>query len=607
MKNRSPFFTKHCLLFMVLCPMFIGLSACNESKAGAAKGGNDTAVSEADCPVLPMDSTATGEFDPIASKDARPCGTITLWGSAMPKSFNMWEDYNSFSAELMSMMYEPLVNLHSTEDREVGILADSWNISDDGKTFTFHVDPRAKWSDGKPVTAEDVQFYYDVIMDEKNLTPIFKVGLSRFERPVVIDSLTLSLTAKEEHWGNFWEAAGMLAFPKHVWAGKDFNQIRYDFPVVSGPYIIKTFREDRYVELVRRADWWGFHKNWNRGKYNFQKIRYRFMNDQTKALEAFKKQDFNAYAIYTSSIWMKQTDFEAVQKGWAVKQRIFNKEPMGFQGMAINMRKPQFQDVRVRKALSYLMNREQMNEKYMYGQYFLLNSYYPDLWQNNQNPTAPVYRFNPDSARALLAEAGYKVNAQGVLEKDGKPFTINFITASEDMRHLTLYQEDLKKVGIEATIEQMSQSTLRKRLDDADFDLYWVNWGAGRLRDPESSWYSATAMQKGTNNLSGVQDAVVDSLIDLQKTEFDLAKRNEILKALDNRLAEIVPYVLMWQCDHHRVLYWNRYGTPEKVFDMYNREDAIPVYWWVDPAKSAALDAAIKKGEALPVPAFDVK
>ena len=583
----------------------LSLSACNESGSKGAKSAGKNA--ELNCPELQQDPEATGEFDPIASKDARPCGAITLWGSAMPKSFNMWEDYNSFSAELMGMMFEPLVSLHSTEDREVGILADSWNVSEDGKTFTFHVDPRAKWSDGKSVTAEDVQFYYDVIMDEKNLTPIFKVGLSRFDRPEVVDSLTVKMTAKESHWGNFWEAAGMLAFPKHAWTGKDFNQIRYEFPVVSGPYKIKTFREDRYVELARRADWWGFKKNWNRGKYNFEKIRYRFMNDQTKALEAFKKQDFNAYAIYTSSIWMKQTDFDAVKKGWAVKQRIFNKEPIGFQGMAINLRKPQFQDVRVRRALSMLLNREAMNEKYMFGQYFLLNSYYPDLWENNQNPTAPLYTFNPDSARALFAEAGYKVNAQGVLEKDGKPFAINFITSQEDLRHLTLFQEDLKKVGVVATIEQMSQSTLRKRLDDADFDLYWVNWGAGRLRDPEASWSSATALQKGTNNLAGVQDKVVDSLINLQKTEFDLAKRNEILKALDNRLSEIVPYVLMWQCDHHRILYWNRYGMPEKVLDRFNREDAIPVYWWLDPAKSAALDKAMKAGESLPIPEYDVK
>lgn len=562
-----------------------------------------------DCPaVAQYPSDADGEFDPIADPAAVPCGTIRLWGSAMPKSFNMWEDYNSFSAGLMSLMFEPLVTLHSTEDRPVGILADRWEISADSLTFTFHIDPRARWSDGKQILAEDVQFYYDVIMDPKNLTPIFKVGLSRFDRPVVKDSLTISISAKTVHWANFWEAAGLVAFPKHVWAGQDFNAIRYRFPVVEGPYKISEFREDRYVELSRNADWWGYHKNWNRGKYNFQKIRYRFMEDRTKALEAFKKGDLDAYAIYTSSIWMKQTDFPAIEKGWAVKQQIYNREPIGFQGMAINMRREKFQDVRVRQALSYLMDRKLMNEKYMFNQYFLLNSYYPDLWPKHENPSALNYPFDMEKARALLAEAGYVPGEKGMLQKAGKPFEITLITASEDMRHLTFYQEALQKAGIRVSIEQMSQSTLRKRLDDADFDLYWIAWGSSRLNDPEASWSSATADDKGTNNLTGVKDLVIDSLILLQKTEFDLVKRNEILKALDNRLTEIVPYVLMWQCDFHRILYWNRFGTPKSVYAKFGREDeSVPVYWWFDRSKSESLDSAMKNDSPIAKEASEVR
>lgn len=575
------------------------LNACNEKKTESIK--------EVSCLEPKALAEGTGEFDPIASKEALPCGSITLWGSSMPKSFNMWEDYNSFSAQLMSLMFEPLVTLHSVEDREIGVLASEWKVSEDGKTFTFKIDSRAKWSDGKSVTAEDVQFYYDVIMSPKNLTPIFKVGLSRFERPEILDSLTIRVVAKESHWGNFWEAAGLTAFPKHIWESKDFNNIRFEFPVVSGPYKIKEFREDRYVELERNQDWWGFTKNWNRGKYNFEKIKFRFMEDQTKVLEAFKKQNFDAYALYTSAIWMKQTDFDAVQKGHVVKQKIYNKEPIGFQGMAFNLRKEKFQDVRVRKALSMLMNREMMNEKYMYNQYFLLNSYYPDLWENNKNPSAPEFAYAPDSARKLLSEAGFVPDAEGMLSKNGKPFEITFITSSSEMRHLTLYQEDLKKAGIRVNIEQMSQSTLRKRLDEADFDMYWVNWGAGRLRDPEASWHSATANAKGTNNLSGLQDAIVDSLINLQKTEFNLEKRNEILRSLDNRLTEIVPYVLMWQADHHRMLYWNRFGTPEKVFDKFGREESIPVYWFYDAKKANALNKAIKEGKTLPLEPKEVR
>ncbi len=584
--------------FLSVLSLALGMLACQENSPASQKTVRGDAEKCPENAVYPSD--ADGEFDPIADTLAVPCGSIRLWGSAMPKSFNMWEDYNSFSAGLMNLMFEPLVSLHSTEDRPVGMLADRWEISDDSMTFTFHIDPRATWSDGKKITAEDVQYYYDVIMDPKNLTPIFKVGLSRFDRPKILDSLTISITAKNVHWANFWEAAGLVAFPKHIWKNEDFNRIRYQFPVVEGPYRISEFREDRYVELSRNPDWWGFHKNWNRGKYNFEKIRYRFMEDRTKALEAFKKGDLDAYAVYTSSIWMKQTDFDAVKKGWAVKQRIFNREPIGFQGMAMNLRREKFQDVRVRKALSYLMNRKLMNEKYMYGQYFLLSSYYPDLWPSHDNPSAENYPFDMDKARALLAEAGYVPGDRGMLQKEGKPFEITFITASEDMRHLTLYQEALQKAGIRVSIEQMSQSTLRKRLDEADFDMYWIAWGSSRLNDPEASWSSETANHPGTNNITGLQDPVVDSLVGLQKTEFDLVKRQEILRALDTRLSQIVPYVLMWQCDFHRILYWNRFGTPKGVYAKFGREDeSIPVYWWLSKEKSRALDKAIAAGTSL--------
>ncbi|HSQ41490.1 MAG TPA: extracellular solute-binding protein [Fibrobacteraceae bacterium] len=547
-----------------------------------------------------------GEADPIASPQAIPCGTINLWGGAMPKSLNMWEDYNSFSAEIMGLLFEPLVALHSTEDRPVGILADKWETSADGKTYTFHINPAAQWSDGQPITAEDVQFYYDVIMNPKHLTPIFKVGLSRFERPKVIDEHTISISAKEAHWGNFWEASGMVAFPKHIWQGKNFDEVRFEFPVVSGPYRLQQLQKDRFLELSRRDDWWGRIKTYNTGKYNFQTIRYRFMEDRTKALEALKKGDFDAYAIYTASIWAKQTDFEAVQKNWVVRQRVFNQEPIGFQGFAINLRLKKFQDLRVRQALALLLNRQLMNEKYMFNQYFLLNSYVPDLFPGNQNPNAPIYSYQPDSARALLAAAGYHVNPHGMLEKDGQIFTITFLTQSEDQRHLAKYVEDLKAVGIDARIERMAWSSLTKRLDEFDYDMYWAAWGASRLRDPEASWFSATADEKGSNNYPGLKDSLVDSLINAQKTEMDLGKRNEIDRAIDTRLTNQLPYILLWQADNHRLLYWNCFGHPASVLDKFNREDAIITYWWYDPAKSKALEQARQTGSPLPAEPADV-
>ncbi len=579
------------LLFAIASLWFVSCGPKDSKPAGSAS-----------CPEMaPIDTASlTGERDPIAEMSAVTCGEIALWGSSMPKSLNMWEDLNSFSVEIMGLLYEPLVGLHTTEERPVGVLADRWETSADGLTYTFHIDPRAKWSDGKSITAEDIQYYYDVIMDPRNLTPVFKVGLSRFSRPEIVDSLTVRIVAKENHWQNFWEAAGMTAFPKHSWKDKAFSSIRFEFPVVSGPYRLAEVAKDRHLILERRNDWWGRAKAWNLGKYNFTKVRYRFMEDQVKALETLKKGDLDAIPIYTSAIWMKQTDFDAVQKNWIIKQKIYNKEPIGFQGFSMNMRKPKFQDIRVRKALAMLLNRELMQEKYMFGQYFLLNSYFPDLYNGNTNPLAPQIRFAPDSARALLAQAGYVASAQGKLYRNGQPLSISFLTQQVDLRHLTKYVEDLQAVGIDASIQQMSSSALRQKLDEFDFDMYWISYGAGRLRDPEAEWSSKTANEKGSSNLSGVKDAGIDSLIQLQKTEPDLARRNAILREIDTRLTQIMPYVLLWQSDNHRVLYWNQFGHPATVFDKYGREESILTYWWFDSAKMAQLEAARKEQKALP-------
>jgi microcin C transport system substrate-binding protein len=571
-----------------LIPLLTGvlLSACQEKEA---PGRVDASVDS----VL-VDST--GEFDPIANPAAVPGGTYTTWGGPSPKSLNMWLDYNSFSAGVMGLLYENLVSLHSVKDEPVGVLAESWEVSPDGKTFTFRIDPRARWSDGRAVTARDFQFFYDVIMNPENMTPIFRVGLQRFGRPEAPDSLTLRITAREPHWSNFWEAAGLVAFPEHAWKGKVFNDIHFDFPVVSGPYALGDVKRERYISLTRRGDWWGRTKKYNQYKYNFGQIKYRFMEDRNKAMEAFKKGDFDAYPVYTAALWAEKTgpdEIPGIASGWVARKAVYNREPKGFQGFAINLRRPLFQDVRVRLALSHLLNRRLMNDKLMYNQYFLLNSYYPDLYPGNVNPDAPMLGYDPEKARALLAEAGWKPGADGVLARQGKRLEITFLTASTDLRHYNVYLEDLKKAGIDARLEQMSHSSITKKLDNHDFDLYWAAWGAGRLRDPEASWKSSTADELASNNYPGVKDREIDALIEAQKTEMDLGKRNEILKKLDKRLTALVPYVLLWQSDNSRLLYWNRFGMPRHVLNKFDREDAIIPYWYVDPEKDDKVESRI--------------
>jgi microcin C transport system substrate-binding protein len=586
------------LLGLCLAAFQVG---CQKKEAAGNTGSHAAVVDK------PVVVDTVGDLDPIANAKAVKGGTYNTWGSGFPKTLNYWLNPTSFSNEVAGLLFECLVTLHSTENREAGILADSWSISPDKKTFTFHIDSRARWSDGQPIHADDVQFFYDVMMDPKNLTSPFRVGLKRFDRPVVKDSLTLVVTAKEVHWNNFWDLAGMMAFPKHVWEHEDFNKLNFDFPVVSGPYRISEVKKERSLTLERRGDWWGRSKRYNLNKYNFDFIKYRFMEDQNKTLESFKKGDIDAYPIYTASLWATQTDFDQIKKGWVAKERIFNKEPIGFQGIAMNLRRPLFQDARVREALGLLINRPLLNEKLMFNEYFLLNSYYPDLFPNNLNPAFPLKPYDPKKARALLTEAGWKPGADGVLVKGGQRFEISIPTENPDMRHLNVYVEGLKEVGILAKIEQISRSTLSKRMEKFEFDMHWVNWGGSRLRDPEPLYSSTTADEVSSNNYPGVKDKYIDSLIDAQKTEMDLNKRNAILTLIDNRLNQINPYVLLWQADHNRILYWNRFGTPAYVYDKFDREDCITTYWFVDPDKDKALQDAMKSGATLSAPSGDVR
>ncbi len=552
----------------------------------------------------PVNLVASGEFDPIANPEAKKGGTLFTWGGGYPKSLNMWLDYNSFSAQITGLMFDSLVGMHPTREEPLGILAESWEISDDKKSYTFKLNPAAVWSDGTPITAHDVQFYYDVIMNPKHLTSLFRVDLGRFGRPEVIDDRTVRITAEEAHWKNFWSAAGFSAFPKHVWGDKDFNEINFDFPVVSGPYRIHQVLTNRSISLQRRGDWWGRNLRINQHKYNFDYLVFRATEDRNKALEMLKRGDFDLYTIYTARIWAEQTNFPQVEKNWVVRQTVYNDEPKAFQGFAINMRRPHFQDVRVREALARLLNRELMLDRLMFNEYFLLNSYYPDLYEGNRNPDAPFLSYDPDRARALLAEAGWTVNANGVLTKDGKPFELVFLNYGEPLPHLNIYLEDLKSVGIQGRIDNVSYAVLSKRVDEHDFDMVWRNWGASRLRDPETMWHSRTASDVATQNISGVQDPAIDALIESQKQEMDINKRNAILREIDERLTAMMPYVLLWQSDRNRLLYWNRFGTPKHVLDKFNREDAAIPYWWFDAERSAKLDEAIRADRALdPLPA----
>ena len=546
--------------------------------------------------------------DPIASPYAVPGGEVAIYAGPSPKSLNYFLDNNVFTSQVFGAMFETLLSFDSvTLEYRPGI-AISWSISDDKQTFTFKLDPRAGWSDGTPITAWDVKWTFDAIMDPKNLTGVHKVSLERFESPVVIDRHTIRFHARQAHWVNLLAVSGFNILPKRDFEHRDFNKINFDFPVVSGPYRISRIEEGIYMTMERRSDWWGWQLPSARHTSNFQTLKFMFFEERENAYEAFKKGLIDLFPVYTSRIWVNETTGEKFDNNWIVRQKIYNHHPVGFQGFAMNMRKPPFNDLRVRKAMALLLNRELMNQTLMYGQYFLQRSFFEDLYGKAHPCPNPLVPFDPQAAGRLLAEAGWHANpATGFLEKGGRRFSFRFLSRDASVnKFLAIYAEDLKKAGIEMIIDQKDWAAWAKDMDQFNYQMTWAAWGASMFHDPEGMWASKEADRISGNNITGFKNARVDELIEKQKTIFEISKRNAIYRQIDQLIFNEYPYVLLWNIDYVRLLYWNKFGTPAWVLSKYGNEQSAYTLWWMDQDAVTDLNAAMRDRSLLPRKPADI-
>ena len=437
--------------------------------------------------------------NPLAGRDAVVGGEMSVFAHQYPKSFNYLLDNNAFSAELFDAMYESLLGLHPLTAEFEPNLAAKWAISDDRTSFTFWIDDRARWSDGRPVTAYDARWTFDAIMDTNNITGVHKVRLEKFLPPQVIDERTIRFTATEVHWRNLGAAGIFPVMPRHCFEGRDFNKINFEFPVISGPYRLGEIKEGVFVKLERRGDWWGRDLARNRNLGNFETLTFRFFAESENAFEAFKKGRIDLFPVYTARLWVNETRSERFAKHWIARQKVYNRHPLGFQGFAMNMRRPPFNDLKVRRAMAHLLDREKMNHTIMYSQYYLHRSYYEDLYSAADPCPNPLYRFDKAAARRLLQEAGWSANPQsGLLEKGGQPFRIEFLTRSPGSeKFLAIFREDLRDVGIELTIDQKDWAAWSEDMRQFNFSMTWAAWGAALRKDPEGMWASKEAGRAG--------------------------------------------------------------------------------------------------------------
>ena len=622
---------RKCLVFLCVGAVALMLASCGGGDAGPGAGGssaptasnNNASLNKDDYPVFPdADSGAdssvpaeqggkgfTGEgwetnttYDLIGDPRAVKGGTLRDATTDFPTTLRYWgPNVSVWNYVLHTMAYEFLVNLHPTTLEYIPGLATHWQISADKKTFRFRINPNARFSDGMPVTSEDVIASWKLGTDTGLQDPVQNSLFTEFQQPVAESKYIVSVTAKSAKWQNFrYFANNLFIYPAHALKGVDGAKYIKDFNSKmlpgTGPYTITEADVDKGKSLTirHRKDYWAEKARRNVGLNNFDAIQSVVVRDRSLEFEQFKKGDLDYYIVNRASMWAQDLDYENIKRGLNQKRRIYNNYPNGIQGIVLNTRREPFNDIKVRKALRLLFNRESLIEKMMFNQYVPMDSVYPgSIYENKNNEKI---RYNPQEAVRLLAEAGFSSrDSSGRLVKNGKPFTFEIVYYSQAAeRLLTPFQEDLRKVGITANIRFVTPEQRLKILDDQTFDAADAGYTADIFPSPELVWHSKLADQKNSLNVTGFKNARADEIMDAYTKSFDLNERIKLLQELDGIITNNHNIILEWTAPYHRLVFWNKFGYPKGMFTRVGDYLDLPTLWWFDPDKNQKLEQALR-------------
>lgn len=542
------------------------------------------------------------DFDLIGDPHAVKGGTLR---QAMMTDFPTTLRYRgpnvtAWNAMLHSMVYETLLGLHPTSLEYIPSLATHWQISEDQQTFRFRVNPNARWSDGNPVVAEDVVASWKLNVDPTLQDPGALVVFSNFEEPVAESKYIVSVRAKTEDWQNFLNFSNSLyIYPAHVIAdmtGEDYiRDYGYRMLPGTGPYIVYEGDIDKgnMLTISKRDNYWASGNRASVGLANFDAIDQIVVRDRNLEFEIFKRGDIDYYYVQRASRWVEELDYANIQRGLNQKRKIFNHNPQGVQGVAMNTRRAPYDDIRVRKALRHLFNRESMVEKLMYNEYEMMDSIYPGSIY--ENPNNEKIRYDPEEALRLLAEAGWSTRDNtGRLTRNGTPLTLEITYYDQSSeRFLTIFQEDLRSVGVTLNLRLVTWETLIKLLDERSFDMVTIAYTGSTFPTPEAVWLSSLADKNNSNNITGFKNERADEIIAEYKTAFNLQDRVRLLQELDKLVTDAHQWILEWTAPYHRVVYWNKFGQPKGILSRIGDYRDIPSMWWIDPERTRDLARAL--------------
>ena len=512
------------------------------------------------------------------------------------------------------LVFETLMEQSADEPYSLyGHLAEDIVLAADKLSVTFRLNPRARFSDGKAVTPQDVKFSFDTLKSER-AHPFYRLYWGDIKQASVIDNRTIRFDFVKVNPELHLIIAQMPVFGRNWVKERRFDSVVTDAPVGSGPYRVVKFDIGKSITYERNPEYWAKDLNTRRGMFNFERVTFIYFQDGDVRLEGFKSGEFDFIAENNSKQWARDYVGPQFQNGNIKKEELKHSNNAGMQGFVFNLRRELFKDKRVRQAITLAMDFEWSNQHLFYNQYKRCYSYFSnsdlassgipqgaelallepfrdrlpkEVFTTQWTPPSTLppgsLRDNLRKAKALLTEAGWQVK-DGVLHNaKGQRLEFDVLLAQKGFeRILAPFAGNLEKLGVKMSYRKADVALYQRRLDQFDFDMVVETFGQSQSPGNEliNMWHSSSAKHEGSGNVMGLQDPVVDALIEKVVYAPDRQHLVTAARALDRVLLHNEYLVPNWFTPIHRIAYRAKFGYPKTLPLYYQAEDWMIRTWW---------------------------
>ena len=529
-------------------------------------------------------------------------------------SFNPFDLRGVAAAGIGTYLYDTL--LESSDDEPFsayGLIAESLEVPEDRSYAIFNLRPQARFQDGQPITAKDVEFSFQILTTKGH--PFFRNYYAGVSRVSVENPHRIRFDFGETENRELPLILGQMPIlPAHYWADREFGHNGLTPPVGSGPYRIGHFEAGRSITYERVPDYWAADLGVRKGRFNFDKIRYDYYTDDTVALEAFKAGNFDFRLESSAKNWATAYKGDKFDDGTIITDAIEHHRPTGMQAFIYNTRREVFRDPKVRQALAYAFDFEWANKNLFYGQYTRTRSYFEnselassglpkgreleilepfrdrlpaEVFTQAYEPPRTIgqkgTRANLRTALELLRSAGYVIrDGKMVNAETGKPLAFEILLAQKSFERVALpFKKNLARLGVDVSVRMVDSNQYVQRVREYDYDM--ITQVLGQSDSPGNEqreyWYSTNVNANGSRNYAGVADPVVDQLVDMVIAAPDRDELVYRVRALDRVLLHSYYVIPQWYLATDRVAYWKHLKrpsvTPKNGVDLNN--------WWVQP------------------------